>query len=219
MFFKRKKPTIDSFRWDNAGWQPQTAKNGYVWVNEMGDVATQMFGEGSAGLPMRWRDSNVMRDHARTNPLRGMSIVSTDIVEASGVAYVQFLQKEYMPEPSRGHIYAGVVIIPFNTFFTKFFFICPERGTTGVREATLLATGQIQMPKQDHIPHINSMQEMEEMYRKARESPPKLFGAEDEKFDSMFPDHPVTRARRYLRNLRETLSVDDAACNWPLFGT
>ncbi len=221
MFFRRKKPTIESFRWSTAGWvQTQADANNRAWKKSNSDIAVQKFNwEVSTGLPANWRDANALRDHLSKHPQPQMACVSVDVFQwPAGIGCAQYVTKEHMPPPSLGHRYIGMITMPFRDFYCNVFFVAPELGTTGMREVALAAAGRIQMRKQDSIPTIKSNEELEELYRKARELPPILSGSDDEQWDSAFPDHPVSRVRTYLRAFRESLTVDARVRSYPQFG-
>jgi len=221
MLFFKKSPTIDSFRWDKEGWEVEGVKEGErKWKNAAGDLAVQTFGaQVPTGLPPDWRNAEALRAHVLKSPPPHTAMVAVDVVRSgAGVMCAQYITKEFMRAPSRGHVYMGMVSMPFREFYCNVYFVAMEQGTTGLREVVLVAKGKVQMPKQEHVPVIRNNEELEAMYRQAREGRPKLLGTDDEQWDAQFPDHPVSRVRRYLRHFCATLQVDDNVRRFPPFG-
>lgn len=76
----------------------------------------------------------------------------------------------------------------------------PEVGTTGVRDTTVFTTRMLDLPE-DADPTDGWMADP---YDRSREDPLMRNGAEDETFDSQFPDHPLTLVRAELQRLQRT---------------
>lgn len=215
-------PTIDSFKWNSTGWQPAQSMPGDLsWSNEAGDLVVQVFRrQVPPDIPSDWRDVNALRAQlAELMPPKSAS-VSTDVFSLpAGITGAQYITKEFMPEPSLGHAYSGMITLPFRDFFCNFVFIACERGVTGVREATLMAAGKVKIPAQEHRRQVRNDEEREAAHRQARQRRPSLLGTDDEQWDAAFPDHPVSRIRTYLRHLRATLKVDSSVKDYPPFGS
>ena len=221
-FFKKKVPTIDSFRWDSSGWtfRGQNDKQ-REWENGAGDLVIQRFvRQVPTGIPLDWRDAESLRRYLATRRPPTLSTVSIDVIRfPTGVAGGQYVNKEFMPEPSHGFLYTGIVTMPFRDFFCNFLFLAPEHGTTGFRESVLMATGKVSVPEQKEIPVIQNEQELEAMYRKARAGAPQVTACDNEEFDAIFPKHPLSRLRGYLKSFRESLAVDTVVKGYAPFGT
>lgn len=146
-----------------------------------------------------------------------MAFVSVDVVTlACGVA--RYVHKERMPPPSLGMQYAGMLAIPFERFFTNVLFAGMEHGTTGTREAMLAATGKVPMPGSDEPPPVLTNEEVERMHEAFRNAPPRRLVSDDEQWDPLFPQHPLSRVRAYLRRAQDTLAVDEAVRRARPFG-
>jgi hypothetical protein len=96
---------------------------------------------------------------------------------------------------------------------------CEEQGTTGVREAIvlheLLGNGEIiidQNTKPGPIPGwVPSADDpaFESLFTGNR--------SQEEKYDTRFPNHPLSRTRVLLRHIRNTICVTDEIRNAPKF--
>ena len=221
MLFFKKNPTFDSFRWDSSGWTSERhGPEDRRWVNNSGDMAIQKFKlEVPTGLPADWRCVESLRRAMAVNRPATLGSISIDVIPLRGdVICAQYINKEFMPKPSLGILYHGMVTMPFRDFFCNFFFVTPEHGTTGIREAVLVAKGMVPMPEMKEAPVIKNKEELEEMYRKAREGAPRATACDSEEFDAMFPQHPLSRLRGYLKAFRESLVIDDGVKRHKQFG-
>lgn len=80
-------------------------------------------------------------------------------------------------------------VIEVNAFFD-------EVGTTGVRDATILG-----LMKQQGLNNLS--QWMRDPYDSTLQRPCMMNLSEKEQYDSLFPDHPLSQARRLVHILRE----------------
>lgn len=214
-----KTPSISSFRWDLSGWTIETnSPSRRIWHNSNGDLLVQNFGPStSTGLPQKWRDVEVLRQHLLKQSPDQIAVVSIDVVLLAGgdVSAAQYVHKERRAETTHGMTYVGTFAIPFADVFTTLLFIAPEYGTTGVREAVLVAAGKVEMPIPDGpIPHLSN----EQLEIELRNWKPRLSPCDDEQWDSLFPDHPLSRVRQYLRSARESMQVDPQVTHRPPYG-
>jgi len=88
--------------------------------------------------------------------------------------------------------YVGSITIPFRDFSFVVKIQCPERGTTGVREAVLFqkqfSAGKVKLGPDRKIAGD--------------------WNPDDEQYDPQFPQHPISRVRKVLRRIEATCAVD-----------
>ena len=60
------------------------------------------------------------------------------------------------------------------------------------------------MEPQTEIPVINSPEELDALYAKARERPPRRLPSDDPKYDASFPRHPLSLVRAGLARVIAT---------------
>ena len=103
-------------------------------------------------------------------------------------------------EPS-GMTYLGSYTLPFRDFSYVIKIQCEERGMTGIREAVLFekiySTNEIIVDDSGNI--------MGE------------FSTDDEKYDNEFPDHPLSRCRRSLHQIKSSITLAEEVRQLPLF--
>jgi hypothetical protein len=198
-------PTLDSFKWASDSWKMIKASTGSrTWQNATGDLAKQTFDRvAPTGLPADWRNVPALRAYLLPRQPKIVSTLSINTMQfPCGITGALYLTKEWSTPPSPGVTYMGTVALPFRQCYCNFYFSARELGTPGAREAALAAAGKIQLPKGDT----------------SRAKPPVVTAGDAEVFDGLFPDHPLSRVRSYLRFLRETLTIDAAVKAQAPFG-
>lgn len=105
------------------------------------------------------------------------------------------------PQQPTGMTYVGSITLPFRDFSFVIKVQCPERGWTGSREAMLLARRMAQ----GAVPVSEGRIEL------------PGWDPDAEDFDAEFPGHPVSRARRVLRRVAESLAIDPPVAGLPGF--
>jgi hypothetical protein len=207
--------------WDRANWTPaESSDRQRIWRNDAGDLMVQQFGrEVPRGLPLDWRDAEALRACVTANPSPKLAFVSIDVVTlACGVVAARYVHKEHMPPPSLGMQYVGMLALPFERFFTNVLFAGMEHGTTGTREAVLAATGKVRMQRSDGPPPVLTNEQVERMYDEFRNATPRRLASDDEQWDDLFPQHPLSRVRGHLRGVQETMTVDEVVRRARPFG-
>jgi hypothetical protein len=112
------------------------------------------------------------------------------------------LQIVKVPQQPSGMAYIESIITPFRDCSYVIKMQCREVGITGVREAVLLdrmiAAGMVDIEKlvQGDWPDL---------------------GFDDEEYDVEFPQHPLSRVRRGMRSIRESLKIDSELKALPPF--
>jgi hypothetical protein len=200
-------PTLDSFKWASDSWKMLKASTGTLtWQNATGDLAMQKFQRAvPTGLPADWRNVNALRAFLLPRQPKIVSTLSIDLLHfPCGITGALYLTKEWSAPPAQGVTYMGTVVLPFRECFCNFYFSAKELGKHAAREAALVSSGKVKLPK----PLDNS-----------RATPPAVTECDAEKFDGLFPDHPLSRVRGYLRFLRETLTIDNNVRSQAAFGT
>ena len=120
-----------------------------------------------------------------------------------------------LPQSPRGYTYLGSITLPRRDFSLVLKIQCAEESPTGIREAVVLdrllgeggATGPEGFPvgwlRHPYIPSITGG-----VLRSL---------ADDERYDAEFPDHPLARLRRSMREIEESLRLADEVRAAPPF--
>lgn len=119
-------------------------------------------------------------------------IVECLVQPLDGIPSVRLILRGTDPQ-TNGSVYVGSFTIPFREFSYVIKMQAAERGTTGMREALLVAqalnngTGSVQDGK--FVPHGWSV--------------------DDAHFDSLVPKHPLSRLREELRAIAKSLRINE----------
>ncbi len=112
-------------------------------------------------------------------------------------------------------LYLAAVTIPKRNFSFVIKFQCPEYGPTGLRETLVLnSLGVENFLSPDRKSMVNWQRDP---YDPGFDAPLLRNRAESEEWDSLVPDHPLSRARGYLARLQAGFTVDDDVRTAPPF--
>ena len=142
----------------------------------------------------------------------GGGIVSVDVVQAGGLAAVAVVSKF---ADGLAQVYEGTLVAPLRNARLTVTLRARERRTTGIREAAtvghLLSLGLLRIPDG---PPTGGARRMDDLlldpYDPAQDGSAMCSLADDERLDELFPAHPLSKVRRWLRTVAETLAIDDA---------
>jgi len=140
----------------------------------------------------------------------GGALVDFEVTKIMGVEAVRQVCKFWHPAPKdMRKVYLGTLAFPFAEFCYIVRVQCIETGTTGLQEAAvslIVSQGKPAPPASEPI----VVKSMEELFDRMKKAPVTRVLSDDEEYDAQFPDHPLTKARRYLKHLAETLVIDPA---------
>ncbi|MFC9999958.1 hypothetical protein [Nocardia sp. NPDC127526] len=138
--------------------------------------------------------------HARNGCLVEAFVIGVDSQPA-------LLRIEKMPLPNQDHglVFIASIVIPKADRSIRLMRICPESGTTGIREAVLMTKigFQSMFPPHPYAPGVKGA------------LPYNL--ADDIQYDPEFPDHPLTRARRWVARIVPTMRLAPDFAGLPPF--
>jgi hypothetical protein len=139
----------------------------------------------------------------------GGGLVECDAVEVDGVPAVHQLIKLRLPQQQHGLVFVGSLILPKKASSAMVKVQCVEHGTTGLREAAVMAkVGPERFYV--HSPYAPAVD-----MRAVGGLPYHV--ADHAAYDGMFPEHPLSRARRILAWLRGSARVDRGFAALPPF--
>jgi hypothetical protein len=194
---------------DTTGFQPEGDAS---WVDPAtGDHMSAHFFDLVPNLPAGLDDLPRLRHELAAQTAEVGGLVEAFVVSLGGSPAV--LQVVKVPLPDRpGQAFIASVTVPKATSSAVVKLIAVEGPTTGVREAMVLSDviGETGGPDAFYAPHPYAPQ-----------TQPKLpwHRADDPRFDERLPDHPLSRARRWLRHVLATARLDPAFAAQPAFGS
>ncbi|MEV6782522.1 hypothetical protein [Streptomyces sp. NPDC051098] len=167
-----------------------------VWANDDGDLLSVHFFGLIPDLPASLDDGPALRAAlTRLTAEAGGGLVEASVKPLGGLPALKQILKLPLPGQPRGQAFIGSYTVPRATCSTVVKVQAPERGTTGMREAMVMA----------QVGHDN--------YFRPHPYAPEVQGglpfhaADHAQWDQQFPDHPLTRVRRVLDTLAEAVRV------------
>lgn len=216
-FVRAETPTISSIQFDTSAWKLQKrSKRNIFWVNDDGDALSLHLVNNLSGLPA-FSDLIGLRSFCRqlaTGDGKVGGIVSVDVIEMQGIPALKTIYK-YEKRPAYG--YTGMVIFPLKSVHYVVTIASGERGVTGVRDAFVTAQladeGKLEIEEFEKPDTSGSIGRIkgwfQDPYDSAYEGYILCSTSDDEKYDILFPDHPLSKIRKHLMHIEGTLKYDE----------
>jgi hypothetical protein len=206
---------LDLVSFDTTGLEQQSDKGSTrAWLTDSYDVIMlehlvgRYFATAQPANLDRWRAAR--RDVANQD---NGAIIEVEAVTIDGCAAIRDIMKS--PQQSSGMSYYSTLTLPFRDFAYTVTLMCRERGTTGMRDTAvftvLMQTGAVRLADGAEQP----TGWMADPYDPSINTPPCRNRADDPEYDAMFPDHPLSRARRLMRQIESTMRLADAVRSAP----
>ncbi len=192
---------------NTEGWKCATNEAGQVVYEKGDDMLIAFSFEVPPDIPVALDELSALRAFYREQIVEsGSGLISLEVVDIDGVPSVALITKT--PMQPTGMFYLASVTIPFRDCSYVVKAHCPEVGTTGMREASLVFQIADELGCE---PGDDSWAETwtRDPYEPTHRSDVMRNLAEDERWDGDFPNHPLSRARSHLRHLQESTRVSD----------
>jgi hypothetical protein len=203
-------PSIQSIQVDTTSWQPgQTSARQMLWQRPPADTLVIEFYPQLTDLSTDLRDPDGMRQQfeQETQAERG-AVVSFEIIQLQGCEAVRHICKFRYPAPGDMRlVYLGSLMLPFCDFSFVVKVQSIEHGTTGIREAALAVAHPDEPPAVRSSEPIE-VESMDELFTRMHQAPIQRTSSDDVQYDTLFPDHPLSRVRIALPQLEASLRLD-----------
>lgn len=200
-------PTIHSLEFDTIGWRiNQQEQNKIEWVNQADDFI--LFSLNSK--PLYQVGASIPTMTALRNGFRAMlaevqgGLVSLEIVSLTALPAIRAFGK--IPQKPHGMTYMGRLILPFREFTYSFELGGREHGTTGMRD-TIVFTQMLQAGKVSTKNFPEGW--AQDPYDTALKTGVLRNMADDEQWGDEFPDHPLSRVRKAMAQIQDTLVLNE----------
>jgi hypothetical protein len=81
-----------------------------------------------------------------------------------------------------------------------------ESGTTGIREATVMMLEKDKLPATKQTPIV--LNSGAELFERLKSTAIKILPSDDEQYDHLFPEHPLSKVRKRLDEVIKTLKLE-----------
>jgi hypothetical protein len=183
----------DSVTFDVSRYEYQGVRDGAkVWHTADGYGLGLYFFDKRPDVPSGLTSASQLRDNYSSLLGDKFRVIDCKVQSSDKVPSVWLIVGGLEPA-SKAAVYVGSITVPFHDFSFVIKMQAAERGTTGMREAMLVAralndgTGSIQDGK--FVPHGWSV--------------------DDEQFDKLLPKHPLSRLRQELKIIAGSLRIDE----------
>ena len=191
--FGKHPASPDSVTFDVSRYEYQGVRDGAkVWHTPDGDGLGIYFFQRQPDIPSGLASVLQLRESYSSKIGNKFRVIECQVKPFDNVPTV-WLVVGGLDEQTRGSVYVGSLTIPFRDFSYVIKMQTHERDTTGMREAMLVAralgdgTGKIQDGK----------------------FVPNGWSFDDERFDNLLPQHPLSRLRQELRLVARSVKIDE----------
>jgi hypothetical protein len=137
------------------------------------------------------------------------------VITVNGLELLRGLFKYRAPTPgSLAMYYVGILWLPFTDCCFQINIEAMEHGTTGAREAAVglmeINSGVI-TPRSDQ--QTVALSSVEELFNRLRSNPVQQLSSDQEKYDHVLPDHPLSRVRSRLVTVTNSLNFNTGGTN------
>ncbi|WP_024803893.1 hypothetical protein [Nocardia sp. BMG51109] len=167
-----------------------------TWGNPAtGDLVTLAYIEAAPDLPAPLADLDTLRRGLTEQQAEFGCLIEAYAITVAGQPALLRVEKFPLADRSGLGFTAGIVL-PKATCSAILKIMCRENGRSGVREAAIVPKVGFQnmFPPHPYAPEIRG------------QLPYNV--ADDAQWDTQFPDHPLTRARRWIAHVSRTAQVD-----------
>lgn len=169
------------------------------WQTDEGDIVFLRFIPEPIQNPVPLSDtSGVRQQYKDMVAQQGAAMIDLDIVSYSGIPCMEMISKTRMEH--HGMAYAASATLMWRDFSFNIAFHSQERGVTGLRDAIVA---------DKFLAKYESMEEFDAAFHDRSSNPAaaQRNRSDDECYDVDFPDHPLSRCRQFLRDLRTLIVI------------
>ena len=169
------------------------------WQTDEGDIVFLLFiPEPIQNLVPLSDISGVREEYKEMVAQQGAAMIDLDILPYSGIPCMEMISKTRMQ--TMGMAYAASATLLLRDFSFNIAFHSQERGVTGFRDAIVA---------DKFLAKYASTQEFEAAFydRSLNPEAAQRNRSDDQCYDVDFPDHPLSRCRKFLRDLRTHIII------------
>jgi tetratricopeptide (TPR) repeat protein len=212
---QKRKSLLNAVHFDTTRWLLEKKRhNSLEWSNGYGDTLRASVDQEVPEERARLVSRNSLREYYRKEASRiNGGIVLTDFVQAGGISVVMVIRKY---TAGSGYRYEGSLVVPFKGGEYTISIHSQERDITGEREA--LVTAYLAQAGELKLEHPTASQENRKVlgwfgdpYDPDYDGITTNVMSDDDRLDYFLPDHPLSKVRKYLKEIQSTLSIDPTA--------
>lgn len=197
--------SVNSVRFNTAGWERGTAsRDQIIWSKPGAELILHLIDQPAAMPADASRLDEirqVMRQSARDN---GGAIVESEVEKIAGYPCLKNILK--FPMKPYGMSYIAMLTFPFKTCRFVIKIQAQETGVTGFRDTVI----HQKLESEGVLKADDWSAWMHDPYDHAITEGIQYNLSEDEKFDSLFPDHPLSLIRNTIKAIESSIEFDQS---------
>ena len=211
------KNKLDLISVDTQNSKPDELSNNkkVFYLNDSDDLSINLFDYPPDITAKNDTELELQNNYRKVAYESGGAIIEVKKVKLGSFDTIKTIIK--FPMKPAGICYIGSYTIPFKNFSYVVKVQCIEQGTTGMRDAIVLEmmirNGTVKIGEEEGT--IKGW--MRDPYDDSIHLPYMMNLSESEKFDDMFPKHPLSRMRKFLKHIEETIKIDESLLKEPKF--
>lgn len=206
-------PSVDDLLLNTPDWSHEESEDETSrWRNSDGDGLGIYHYAIAPDIGASLADLDALRSYYRemiTNA--GGALVELDVVQVARVQAVRLCLK--VPQPQSGMTYIASLTLPFRDFSFVVKTQCAETGMTGMRDTVVFAKLGMSVNAESGVAEGWA----QDPYDPTFVAPLLRNRSDDSMWDEKFPEHPLSRCRRYLDSLGDSISLADGVASAPPF--
>lgn len=199
--------TIGSIQFETSGFESLApAEYELNWINKSGsETLTLHFFASRPDLPYPADLCELRRAYRDEISLAGGGVISIEQKEIGKLR--SFVSIFKLPQSVQGMTYLGTITFPFSTCCFVIKILCSESESVGVRESLIasefLESGQVSID----LDSGKMLGWAEDPYSPDYSGPALRTRADDECYDERFPAHPLSRVRKLLTRIENSMQI------------
>ena len=197
-----------AINFDTTGLQPDPSKGPDSWIDPAtGDGIALQYCEGDPFEAAWMHDMAALRRGFAHMYAKMGCLIEVELVPLGNARAVHQLVKVPLPNAPAGQLFLSTFTLTKAGRYAQLMRFMPETGITGTRE--VMISQRLGMPQDWVLPHP---------FDPGLESALPFHRGDDPAWDPQFPDHPLSRARRWAAHVRRTAQVDPRWAALPELG-
>jgi hypothetical protein len=208
MFFKFD-PAITDIEFSKTSWTlHEKSSTNISWYNEFHDpVRLQLFTEKPTWPFDLENESAAKKFFEQQSKEFAGAMIEMRVEKIQTLNMLAGVFKYRAPIPNSLAIYyVGIIWIPFKDFIYQINFESLEKGTTGIREALVMAQEGVPDYMLEQTPV--AVESMDEFFKLSRQNELKAISSDDKKWDEFLPDHPLTKVRCAMVEFSQNVKIN-----------
>lgn len=207
--FNFYKPKLSDVSYSADGWTlHDNTKNNKSWYTEKRDATRIQFFDGPIDWPFDLTSEGKAREFFENESRKiGGALIEIEVKRIAQIeSLVGIFKYKSQVENHLGKYYIGIIWMPFEKFTFQVNFESLEQGTTGTREAAVSIIENPEGIESNDEPE--SVSSMKELLQKLGQHQIEAVPSDERKYDKDFPDHPLTKVRKYLEFFENNVAIN-----------